>query len=134
MENFVFIDEFKRGPEHIIKSHIFSADSIRKSIYTVEISDKELKKIDDMLSKIIELSDEAIIQLNEEQLDEKSRKEYRNFFSSDYDIKLSKVNFLMLKNTYEILKKYNIHNGSAIIIDNKNMQILAYIGSQKSKS
>ncbi len=28
------------------------------------------------------------------------------------------------------LKKYGIYNGSAIIIDNKNMQVLAYIGSQ----
>jgi hypothetical protein len=109
MENFVFIDEFKRGPEHIIKSHIFSADNVRREIYTnnIEISEKELKKIDNILSQIIELSDEAILSLDKDKLDEESRKEYRNFFPEDYEIKLEKINFLILKKTYEILKKYN---------------------------
>ncbi len=36
----------------------------------------------------------------------------------------------LIKERVEVLKPLRIHNGAAIIIDNKNMQILAYIGSQ----
>lgn len=41
----------------------------------------------------------------------------------------TKVQQLITKRC-KALEKYNIHNGSAIVIDNKTMQILAYIGSQ----
>jgi penicillin-binding protein 1C len=46
------------------------------------------------------------------------------------DLNLQKKVQYLISQRCKILKKYNIHNGSAIIIDNKNMQILAYIGSQ----
>ena len=46
------------------------------------------------------------------------------------DLKLQIKIQNLIKEKCKKLKKYGIYNGSAIVIDNKNMQIVAYIGSQ----
>ncbi len=59
-----------------------------------------------------------------------------NYIKSGYEVNTT-IDLLLQKRVQDIislevkkLNKYGIYNGSAIIIDNRNMQVLAYIGSQ----
>jgi penicillin-binding protein 1C len=53
-----------------------------------------------------------------------------NIVKTTIDLVLQQKVQNIIKEKCKKLEKYGIHNGSAIVIDNKSMQILAYIGSQ----
>ena len=54
--------------------------------------------------------------------------------NSNLDLEIQKMVELFLKNELEKLKNKNVQNGSAVLIDNENMQVVAYVGSHNFKA
>lgn len=53
-----------------------------------------------------------------------------NTVHTTIDLKLQKRLEMIISKQIKSIKPLGIHNGSAVVIDNKNMEILAYVGSQ----